>query len=292
MSILAIKGHKTRGKEVIALLNVLGGMNEFNLFGCEQKSYYYINSVGFIDASFLSKISNSKIFTLEEFLEKYPYKIGDHVFDLKTYKNAKIYKMHWSENNNCIYYDIKYLDNHGCQRSLKDLTPYIEPDKPKAPILSNRYDYSEGKCDYVIPDDYEFDCIKEDGLRPEIILKPKKLSFPKTYLACKIQIHECFGIQQISGYKFHLIENFQKLLLCCDTYWKIAGKQIGLEKPWKPQFENCNIPHYCIFINHTGEICNDCFYGSRCLLAFPTAEMRDAFYENFKDLIESCKELL
>ena len=30
----------------------------------------------------------------------------------------------------------------------------------------------------------------------------------------------------------------------------------------------------------------------RCILAFPTAEMRDAFYENFKELIELCKELL
>ena len=29
-----------------------------------------------------------------------------------------------------------------------------------------------------------------------------------------------------------------------------------------------------------------------CGLSFPTEEMRDAFYENFKDLIEQCKELL
>jgi hypothetical protein len=28
------------------------------------------------------------------------------------------------------------------------------------------------------------------------------------------------------------------------------------------------------------------------ILAFPTEEMRDAFYENFKYLIEECKELL
>ena len=27
-------------------------------------------------------------------------------------------------------------------------------------------------------------------------------------------------------------------------------------------------------------------------ITFPTEEMRDAFHENFKDLIESCKELL
>ena len=30
----------------------------------------------------------------------------------------------------------------------------------------------------------------------------------------------------------------------------------------------------------------------RVLSAFPTAEMRDAFYESFKDLIEKCKKLL
>ena len=28
------------------------------------------------------------------------------------------------------------------------------------------------------------------------------------------------------------------------------------------------------------------------ILVFPTIEMRDAFYDNFKELIENCKELL
>ena len=28
------------------------------------------------------------------------------------------------------------------------------------------------------------------------------------------------------------------------------------------------------------------------ILTFPTKDMQDAFYENFKDLIEQCKELL
>ena len=32
--------------------------------------------------------------------------------------------------------------------------------------------------------------------------------------------------------------------------------------------------------------------GRYALLAFPTKEMRDAFYENFKEEIEQCKELL
>lgn len=33
-------------------------------------------------------------------------------------------------------------------------------------------------------------------------------------------------------------------------------------------------------------------YSISCVLEFPTEEMRDAFFENFKDLIKSCKELL
>lgn len=40
---------------------------------------------------------------------------------------------------------------------------------------------------------------------------------------------------------------------------------------------NARTRNFCVFIK---------------ALAFPTAEMRDTFYENFKDLIEQCKELL
>ena len=34
------------------------------------------------------------------------------------------------------------------------------------------------------------------------------------------------------------------------------------------------------------------FVGGSTILEFPTEEMRDAFYENFKELINECKELL
>lgn len=52
--------------------------------------------------------------------------------------------------------------------------------------------------------------------------------------------------------------------------------------------------HYVIYSTLLGEVVKDttpnCI--ANYLLDFPTAEMRDAFYENFKDLIEQCKELL
>ena len=95
------------------------------------------------------------------------------------------------------------------------------------------------------------------------------------------------------GYKEALIAKFQELLICRDAYWKIAGEQMGLGKPWELDWENSDGGYrYCIVnrCNNIGLTCE--WLGENYILSFPTAEIRDAFYENFKDLIENCKELL
>jgi hypothetical protein len=68
---------------------------------------------------------------------------------------------------------------------------------------------------------------------------------------------------------------------------------MGLGKPWEPDWlSGRKEEKYCIGTQNN-EIWHDFSeYGGNEILAFPTMEMRDAFYENFKDLIESCKELL
>ena len=54
------------------------------------------------------------------------------------------------------------LDEALAKETTESLNKWLDGEpEPKAPILSNRYDYAEGKCGYVIPDGYEFDCIKE-----------------------------------------------------------------------------------------------------------------------------------
>lgn len=163
-----------------------------------------------------------------------------------------------------------------------------EPEtEPKAPILSNRYDYAEGKCGYIIPDGYEFDCIKNN----EIILTPKQTEYPKDYVeCCKVLGYEP-DEDEINCYQGHLIESFVKLLICRDAYRKIAGKQMGLGKPWEPDWESETEQKYTI-VTDANEICSGLTIQCNAILAFPTAEMRNGFYENFKDLIEQCKELL
>lgn len=49
MTTLAIIGHATRGKEIIKILEMLGGKNDKNLDGGFLNSIYFINDNGYID---------------------------------------------------------------------------------------------------------------------------------------------------------------------------------------------------------------------------------------------------
>lgn len=84
---------------------------------------------------------------------------------------------------------------------------------------------------------------------------------------------------------------FLQLIICRDAYWKIAGDEMGIGKPYKPDFKNANERKYCI-VNTEGNIVKWVQKTTNKILAFPTEEMQDVFYENFKELIEECKELI
>ena len=123
---------------------------------------------------------------------------------------------------------------------------------------------------------------------------------PKTY-------EECLSVLKIKGYDIvayvpswtayekALYENVLKLrelIICRDAYWKIAGEEMGLGKPWEPDYTNAAEKKFAIWVDF-GEIkLGGAFTTTQMLLSFPTEEMRDAFYENFKEEIENCKELL
>lgn len=79
MAKLAIKSHATRGKEVIEILKMLGGRTA-GYSGLGSQYYYYIDECGNITGT--TELSNCETFvtyTLEQFLEKFPHKVGDEV---------------------------------------------------------------------------------------------------------------------------------------------------------------------------------------------------------------------
>ena len=132
-----------------------------------------------------------------------------------------------------------------------------------------------------------------------------KPTYPKTYDECCdiLCIDVSRGIEHTEHLPFYRdinqydtniltqLKNFRKLIICRDAYWKIAGEQMGLDKPWEPDWTN-NYQKKWIINFYQGKINFTTGPNVQFILAFPTVEMRDAFYNNFKDLIEQCKELL
>lgn len=113
----------------------------------------------------------------------------------------------------------------------------------------------------------------------------KKPKYPTTYDEC------CQYLSCADKLGMGNLIPFQQLINARNSYWKIAGEQMGLGKPWEPDWSNDDETKFCIYTTQN-IISLDIFGVDNRILAFPTEEMRDVFYENFKDLIEQCKELL
>ena len=187
-----------------------------------------------------------------------------------------------------IYY-VQGVDfSKGIYSKDKDLQPYKEETMETITIDDFKANTKEWLIDrlhgMIISE-----AIKTIGNIHDELHKPQ---YPKTYEECC----DVIGLHQLElpialGYKAEIIETLQQLLICRDAYWKIAGEEMGLEKPWEPDFDNENEYKYGLF-----RLRNSIYKDATCinptLLIFPTKEMRDAFYENFKELIEICKELL
>ena len=121
-----------------------------------------------------------------------------------------------------------------------------------------------------------------------VLEKKKKKEYPKTYEECAEMLGECAIMTH--GYKRDLLNALQKLIVCRDAYWKIAGDEMGLGKPWKPIWSIYE--HKFCLGTDKDKIIEECVTTGNRILAFPTEEMRDAFYENFKELINETKKLL
>lgn len=113
--------------------------------------------------------------------------------------------------------------------------------------------------------------------------------YPTSYEEC-CKITEDVADASLTCFACKLLNDFQKLLLCRDAYWEIAGRELGLDNHWEPDWTDgkikYGITYYRNFLIH-----NNCTHSNK-ILVFPTEEMRDAFYNNFKNRIESCKTLL
>ena len=108
MADLAIKGHTTRGKEVIEILKMLGGKNIAFLDGTKDNIFYFINGNIICGSHGSDKICGIKYFSLEEFFEKFPYKVGDKVMTDDGDK-ADIVGMVWDNDINDVFMKYRFV---------------------------------------------------------------------------------------------------------------------------------------------------------------------------------------
>ena len=295
MKTFALHGHTTRGKEVIEILEMLGGINKATLKG-NSLAIYYIGNNNHID---LSSILQDRFidFYLEDFLEKYPYKVGDKVLlnnQVKVVKGVK-----WDCKNNEVLYTLETNIN-GVKTEYQvfnyDLQPYKEAVYTDYVIDGNsKPDITIDGEKLIVPKGYIVKNATTNGNSLIVEYVKNKPQYPKTYVEC------CEIIKKVAkttheldiAYNPHLIYNFQKLLVCRDAYWKIAGEEMKLSESWKPNYTNMNTleMHY-IYCTSNEISYGQAIHPTNKILIFPTRELRDTFLENFKDLIEKCKEFL
>lgn len=282
MAKLAIQGHATRGKEVIGLLEMIGGINRFEREGINEDWFYYIDKNNYIQ--YTCGAISYYLITLEEFLKKFPYKVGDKVIIKSNNQEAIVTEVTWDYDT--IMYRLKQNDDFLCKYIAYELQPYKEEVMEEE--LIPKIDFSKYSKNKYLLDMGDYEIKFKDG---KTYVVRKKTQYPKTYLECCQILSIYDASNNITGYQMNLINRFRKLLICRDAYWKIAGEELGLDKPWEPDWTN-NHQKKWITNFYQSEINFTTGPNVQFILAFPTVEMRDDFYKNFKELIEQCRELL
>ena len=247
MSTLAIRGHETRGNEVIELLEMLGG-HQCGYSKEAKDAYWFIdrcnNIVAYSHAP-TDLYDEFIIFTLEEFLEKFPYKVGDNVVVKERDKIVTITDMSWRNDREVIYETLFKDDCYECF-SAEELQPYKEQEpmeeqtylnpkanKEKEEIKENLKEVKELMKETIkmnssemdgerfivpIPKGYEFVGVDNQ----QVVFEKVKPQYPKTYEEC------CEYIGCNDKIKMSLIGQFTQLINARNAYWKLAGEQMGL----------------------------------------------------------------
>ena len=131
----------------------------------------------------------------------------------------------------------------------------------------------EGDRINIVYDEHQYD-LKIENNKPVFV--KKQYNYP-------INLKECCDILNITknNYYTNELDILQNLIICRNAYWKLADN-------WEP---NWNDDEYKYIIECENDIIQTDAITTHYqkLFAFPTPEMRNKFYENFKNDIIKCK---
>lgn len=198
------------------------------------------------------------------------------------------------EDNLCK--DIVKLDNPTYDNMVEELMENKNNHLTETVVDTVR----ESNDRYRIVTDPRFDIEVDEG---EYYAVRRKNEYPKTYEECCkvlgiLNVDLCFNADYRSfnasneqWKKLGLMNQFYQLLICRDAYWKLYGEEMGLGKPWEPDWRE---ERYIIYRNQDIIIggYREAGYVEHHIFEFPTKELKDNFFNAFRDDIEKCTELL
>jgi hypothetical protein len=235
----------------------------------------------FTDGSymFISSQDNYELVPVEPI-----FKVGDKVKATRINDFiGRIINVQWDDNENQIIYVVEWDD------ATKSTLPYF---------ANGLQPYKEEKMEDIIkidiPKGYEFAGFDDD--KQQVVFEKISCQYPKNFKEC-CEVLGCKANDFFTNFSYNgcdveiseyedkvddLLKNFRKLRYVRDAYWKIAGEQMGLGKPWKPDFTNNDEERYSIYTLANKVERDFCGVGDvNTILCFPTEEMRDVFLENF-----------
>lgn len=289
---IAIHGHPTRGKEVIQILESLGGKNKIGLNG-RSATLYYIDKGEIRNTYYLT--TDYKIYTLEEFEKEFPFKIGDKVTTTGT-KHPKI---------------ITGITD--TQWGLRYVISEIKfPDSKEIPHISQIYLYKEmeEERNITLTLSKAKEWYQKGGELKEVALQAyteeelTKIELPKTWGEF------CENYPTKSGEWF--ISNTSAIIPIPNRdrlpsrdknivpSRKAAEAHLALmqlhqlrdvyRQGWVPNWEDKNKKFiiYCYMNTYSIDWCNS----NNHFLAFQSEEIAKTFLTNFRDLIEKAGDLI
>ena len=303
----------------------LSGKYCYNAYCVDEKGYLDYKRISDLEEA-------EEVYDFETLIKKYPYRTGDkvvHDWGFNGCFDSEVTGAYWDEELNKLRYYIRHEgetityavdmerlslypspatcgDSVQCELpkqdqpaedseevaviNMNDMQGSIvasdetgvacfvpEADMKKNHVVSFEHCQAD-KTEIILGDGYELKT-EADG---RIFVVRKEKVWPKTYLECCGVVERCSPFISSGAYSGPL-STLADLLICRDAYWKLA-------EGWDPEkMRGSLIP--CI-VNVNGEIVCDRIITTPGCLQFPTEEIRDIFYENFKDSIEKCRELL
>lgn len=139
MGRLALRGHSSRGQEVIAILEMYGGINKNQALGNNPDGIYFIE-VDNIVSDTIRRVNYEEfsIFTLEEYLKEYPCKIGEFI-NVKLYNGEyfadEIVKIIWGSKEEGPF----YITKQGYARTIEDVEYIVPYDEQEVPPVMKLY---------------------------------------------------------------------------------------------------------------------------------------------------------